>query len=115
MAGDRARRLYAHEEAEMYYSRAIEIQQGRGMREEQARTFFKLGMVYTAAYQPKKAQEAYVRLRSGNRCVNLPARRGFPNSRHPACGAGRTAHLRSGLAEDDISAFMVAQLFEGLE
>jgi len=115
-AGDKARSLYANAEAEMYYKRAATIQQKQGRNEEAARTLLKLGLVYTAAYESEKAQESY------NQAFNLwdPLRESTDllDLRAPtavlrfALEEPRT--LDPGVAEDDVSALLVAQLFEGL-
>jgi ABC-type oligopeptide transport system substrate-binding subunit/DNA-binding SARP family transcriptional activator len=95
-AGDQARAVYAHAEAEQMYLQAVEILQASGRDELAARTLMKLGLVYTAAFEPEKAQETY------EQAFGLwePLR------------ASRS--LDPSLVGDDASTFMTSQLFEGL-
>ncbi len=115
-AGDRARTLYANEEAEMFYSRAIEIQKRQGMREEQARTLLKLGLVYTASFNSIKAQETYSRAfeiwEPLRETISKEDIQESADTLRIALEQPRT--LDPGSAEDDVSAFIVSQLFEGL-
>jgi len=115
-AGDKARSLIANAEAEMYYKQAAAIQQKRGWDEEAARTLLKLGLVYTAAYESEKAQESYDQ--AFKLWSPLTESTGLPDLQAPtavlrfALEEPRT--LDPGVAEDDVSALLVAQLFEGL-
>jgi ABC-type oligopeptide transport system substrate-binding subunit len=115
-AGDRARSLYACEEAIDCYQRALVLLKEQGEYERAARTLMRMGLVYTAAFEPDKAREAY------DEAFDLwePLREAedLPSPRAP------TRVLRFALEEplsldparifDDVSRFMVAQLFEGL-
>jgi oligopeptide transport system substrate-binding protein len=60
-AGDRARGLYAHQEAIDYYQRALAIlkEQGGAGRERAARTLMKLGLTYHNAFEFRRARQAY--------------------------------------------------------
>jgi ABC-type oligopeptide transport system substrate-binding subunit len=115
-AGDKARSLYANAEAEMYYKRAAAIQQKRGWDEEAARTLLKLGLVYTAAYESEKAQESYdqafILWNPLRESTDLPDLQAPTAVLQFALEEPRT--LDPGVAEDDVSALLVAQLFEGL-
>jgi ABC-type oligopeptide transport system substrate-binding subunit len=115
-AGDRARSLYAHQEAIDYYQRALALLKESGESEEAARTLMKLGLVYTAAFQPDNAQGAYkeafalwVPLRESTEAAELPARAAVLRF-----AIGEPLTLDPGRIGDDISHFMTVQLFEGL-
>jgi ABC-type oligopeptide transport system substrate-binding subunit len=58
-AGDRARGLYAHQEAIGYYERALEFLKERGEHERAARTLMKLGLTYHTAFEFRRARRAY--------------------------------------------------------
>ncbi|MGB9299631.1 MAG: ABC transporter substrate-binding protein [Anaerolineae bacterium] len=115
-AGDRARALYATHEAIDHYERTLELLKAQGQQERAARTLMKLGLVYTAAFQPDKAQEAYEEafalwepLRESAGVAELPV---------PAAvlrfAVMEPLTLDPGKIGDDISHFIAAQLFEGL-
>ena len=59
MTGDRARRLYAHEEAIENYSRAIEILKEEGEFEKAARTLMKIGLTHHTAFDYQRSRQAY--------------------------------------------------------
>jgi len=115
-AGDRARKLYAFQEAIDHYQRALVLLKEQGEHERAAETLMRLGLVYTAAFEPDKAREAY------DEAFDLwePLRR----AQEPVTqrGSGRVLHLAveepltldPGRISDDVSAFIAAQLFEGL-
>jgi ABC-type oligopeptide transport system substrate-binding subunit/class 3 adenylate cyclase len=58
-AGDRARRLYAHQEAIHAYQRALALLKERGENERAARTWMKLGLTYHSAFQFEDSRQAY--------------------------------------------------------
>jgi oligopeptide transport system substrate-binding protein len=58
-AGDRARGLYAHQEAIDYYQRALALLKEQGEYERAGRTLMKLGLTYHAAFDFQQAREAY--------------------------------------------------------
>jgi ABC-type oligopeptide transport system substrate-binding subunit/class 3 adenylate cyclase len=115
-AGDQARSLYAHPEAVRAYMRALGLLKEMGDDERAAQTLMKLGLVYTAAFEPDRAREAYDHA--------------FELWKSPAGSTGQTEEpapaavlhfavdepftLDPGLISDDISQFVAAQLFEGL-
>ncbi|MFX1265944.1 MAG: ABC transporter substrate-binding protein, partial [Promethearchaeota archaeon] len=115
-AGDRARNLYAHQEAIRAYERGLALLRELGDNKGVAQTLLKLGLVYTAAFQPDKAQEVYREA--------FTLWESMPEARGPSELPVSTALLRfavtepstldPGTAGDDPSTFMVAQLFEGL-
>jgi oligopeptide transport system substrate-binding protein len=59
MAGDRARVVYAYQEAVEFYQRAIVFLQDRGDYELAARTLMKLGMTYHTIFEFQRSQQAY--------------------------------------------------------
>jgi oligopeptide transport system substrate-binding protein len=115
-AGDEARVLYAHAEAERFYRQAVRILRSQGQEESAARTLMKLGLVYTAAFEPAKAREAY----DAAFALWVPLRE---SAGSPAMQSS-TAVLRLAIEEPltldpamvrtDVCAFMATQLFEGL-
>jgi ABC-type oligopeptide transport system substrate-binding subunit/class 3 adenylate cyclase len=114
--GDQARMVYAHEEAIDYYQRALVFLKQRGDDEQAARTLMKVGLVHTAAFQPRQAREAYD---EGFGLWGPGRPRGELAERRKPFGGLRFAveeplTLDPGRAGDDISAFMAGQLFEGL-
>ncbi len=115
-AGDRARRLYAHREAIDRYQRALVFLREQEEHEQAARTLMKLGLVYTAAFEPDKAQKAY------EEAFTLwePLREAveLPELQVPAAvlrlAVEEPLTLDPGMMGDDVSTFIAAQLFEGL-
>jgi len=115
-AGDQARALYAHAEAEWFYQQAVRILREQGQDALAARTLMKLGLVYTAAFEPEKAREAY------GEAFTLwePLRESadLPELRAPSAilrlAVEEPLTLDPGMMGDDVSTFMAAQLFEGL-
>jgi ABC-type oligopeptide transport system substrate-binding subunit/class 3 adenylate cyclase/ribosomal protein L40E len=116
IAGDGARGLYACQEAIDYYRRALALLKASGDRERAARTLMKLGLVYTAAFQPDRAQEAYseaFKLWEPIRESRISAEPLVPAAvLRFAVEAPLT--LDPGMVGDDCSAFLTSQLFEGL-
>jgi len=58
-AGDRARGLYAHQEAIDYYQRVLALLMEQGSHEQAARTLMKLGLTYHTAFDFRRARQAY--------------------------------------------------------
>jgi len=58
-AGDQARLAYAHQEAIDYYRRALVLLKEQGEHERAARTLMKLGLTYHAAFDFRRARQAY--------------------------------------------------------
>ncbi|MCK4471569.1 MAG: hypothetical protein KAW49_07245, partial [Anaerolineae bacterium] len=115
-AGDRARRLYACQEAIDHYQRALTFLREQGEHKRAARTLMKLGLVYTAAFEPDKAHEAYD---EGFTLWERPREsRDLPEPRVPVAvlrfAVAEPPTLDPGTIGDDISTFIAAQLFEGL-
>jgi ABC-type oligopeptide transport system substrate-binding subunit len=114
-AGDQARAVYAHAEAEGFYGQAVQILRKQGSAEPAARTLMKLGLVHTAAFEPARAQEAYE--------AAFTLWRPLRDVQEAAeSGPGRTLKfavehpptLDPGMVGDDASLFLTSQLFEGL-
>jgi oligopeptide transport system substrate-binding protein len=57
--GDRARGLYAHQEAIDYYQQALAFLKEQGEHERAARTVMKLGLTYHTAFDFQSARQAY--------------------------------------------------------
>jgi len=115
-AGDQARMAYAHEEAIDYYQRALVFLREQGEHERAARTLMKLGLVYTAAFEPDKAREVYDE--AFTLWKPLRESRDLPELRVPVAvlrfAVEEPLGLDPGMVGDDISTFIAAQLFEGL-
>jgi oligopeptide transport system substrate-binding protein len=58
-AGDRARGMYAHEEALVHYQKALTLLKKQGEYTRAARTLMKLGLTYQNAFQFQAARQAY--------------------------------------------------------
>ncbi len=58
-AGDRARGLFAHDEAIDHHERALQLLKERGDDERAARTLMKLGLTYHNAFDFKAARQAF--------------------------------------------------------
>ena len=117
MAGDRARGLYAHEDAIDYYSQALERLKNNGEHERAARTLMKLGLTHQIAFDFEEARRAY------NEGFDLWRRTNAisPILRQPPVAhvlrVGRTSAvttLEPNLAWDSISISVADQLFSGL-
>jgi ABC-type oligopeptide transport system substrate-binding subunit/DNA-binding SARP family transcriptional activator len=59
LAGDRARTLYAHQEAIVHYQQALALLKDQGKYEWAARTLMKLGLTYHNAFDFRRARQAY--------------------------------------------------------
>ncbi len=60
-AGDRARLLYAHQEAAGYYERALALLEAEADSSRAARTLMKLGLTYHTAFDYERARAAFDR------------------------------------------------------
>jgi oligopeptide transport system substrate-binding protein len=58
-SGDRARRLYAHQEAIHAYERALALLLEQGRDDQAARTMMKLGLAHHNAFQFQQSRQAY--------------------------------------------------------
>jgi ABC-type oligopeptide transport system substrate-binding subunit/DNA-binding SARP family transcriptional activator len=59
ITGDRARQLYAHEEAIENYQRALDYLMEQGEYEQAARTLMKIGLTYHTAFDFQRSRQAY--------------------------------------------------------
>jgi ABC-type oligopeptide transport system substrate-binding subunit/class 3 adenylate cyclase len=115
-AGDRARNLYAHQEAVRAYRRALALQEELGDERGAARTLMKLGLSHDALYDFREAQQAY------QEGISLWQRAGaaMPSATPlPAPHALRVAWpepltLDPGMYRDEASAAVIDHLFSGL-
>ncbi|MBN1954362.1 MAG: AAA family ATPase [Anaerolineae bacterium] len=114
-AGDRARLIYAHQEAIDYYRRGLAVLKAEGRDEQAARTLMKLGLTYYTAFDFRQARQAY------DEGIALWEQVGTrkPVVLPPAPHALRTrlvepATLDPGFLSDSFSVTIADQLFGGL-
>jgi ABC-type oligopeptide transport system substrate-binding subunit len=114
--GDRARALYAHQEAIASYQHALEFLKEVGDLERAARTLMKLGLTYHNAFEFKAARQAYKegfvlwqRVREVEPTAPPPP---APHALRVAVSEPVT--LDPGLATDSPSWAVIEQLFSGL-
>jgi ABC-type oligopeptide transport system substrate-binding subunit len=115
-AGDRARGLYAFQEATDHYHRALALLKERGEDERAAETLMRLGLVHTAAFETDEARDAYDEafdLWEPPRGSGEPAAQRVP-VRVLHFAVEEPLALDPARISDDVSAFIAAQLFEGL-
>ncbi|MGD8997390.1 MAG: ABC transporter substrate-binding protein, partial [Anaerolineae bacterium] len=115
-AGDRARGLYAHQEAIGSYERALALLKEQGDHERAARTMMKLGLAYHTAFQFRQARQAYEEgfvlwQRAGQ---IEPAAPPPPAPHALRLPVFEPVTLDPGLASDIPSAVAIDQLFSGL-
>ena len=115
-AGDRARTLYAHQEAIDKYQQALKLLKAAGDHDRAARTLMKLGLTYHNRFEFKAARQAY---EEGfdlwqRRVKDEPATRSAPASHPLRVSSPNPRTLDAGLATDDPSTILIAQLFSGL-
>ncbi len=114
-AGHQARNLYAHEDAEKYYQQAITIMQVSGQEKLIAETKHAMGLVHLIAGEYDKAAEIFTEDSSHWDFMGFD--RKIDQQLPPAVlkvAIEPPSTLDPGLVSDDVSAFMSAQLFEGL-
>jgi ABC-type oligopeptide transport system substrate-binding subunit len=115
-AGDRARGLYAHQEAIGAYERALALLKEQGDNERAARTLMQLGLTHHTAFDFRAARQAYdegfaLWQRAGEAA---PATEMDP-APHPLRQAWiDPPTLDPGLSDDTDSAPIIQQLFSGL-
>ncbi len=116
-AGDRARGLYAHQEAANSYQRALVLlkEQGASGRERAARTLMKLGLTYHLAFDFRQARRSY---EEGFALWQWTGtwRSALPPAPHPLrlATTGDPHNLDSTQADDSQSVHVIDQLFSGL-
>ncbi|MCB9107734.1 MAG: AAA family ATPase [Anaerolineales bacterium] len=113
-AGDRARLLYAHQEAINFYQQALEFLKAQHDFERAARTLLKLGLTHHLAFNFQQSHQAYLDgfalWQKANAAQTPP---------EPAPHALRTCWimpptLDPALVTDDASGSVIKQLFGGL-
>ncbi len=114
-AGDRARYLYAHQEAIDFYQQALTFLKEQRAYERAARTLMKLGLTYHLAFNFQQAREAY----GEGFALWQQAGTGQPTPLPPAPHALRTTWynpptLDPTMAMDDVSGGLINQIFSGL-
>ena len=114
-AGHQARTLYAHVDAENYYQQAITIMQASGQDKLVAETKHAMGLVHLVAGEYDKAAEIFSVDSSHWQHIGYEKElgRSLPSAVMKIAIEQPTT-LDPGLVNDDVSAFMSAQLFEGL-
>jgi oligopeptide transport system substrate-binding protein len=115
-AGDRARGLYAHQEAISAYQRALALLKEQEDHERAARTLMKLGLTYHTAFDFRSARQAY---EEGFLLWQRVGQIEHTAPPPPAPHALRLAFwepvtLDPGLASDVSSGGVIDQLFSGL-
>ena len=118
-AGDRARELYAHQEAIDSYRRALEYLKEVGDLERSANTYMKLGLAHHNAFEFDEARQAYDegfaelrRLSEAPLSANIHA--SAPHALRIDLMDKRIPALDPASAGDTLSSFYVSQLFSGL-
>jgi ABC-type oligopeptide transport system substrate-binding subunit/DNA-binding SARP family transcriptional activator len=114
-AGDRARGLYAHQEAIDFYQQALAFLKERGSYERAARTLMKLGLTYHLAFDFPRARQAYQEgfalwQRAGT--GQAPAQPAAPHPLRMIWFDPLT--LDPAMSEDDTSNVIIHHLFGGL-
>jgi ABC-type oligopeptide transport system substrate-binding subunit/DNA-binding SARP family transcriptional activator/Mrp family chromosome partitioning ATPase len=114
-AGDRARTLYAHQEAIEHYQQALAMLKEEGQFEKAARTLMKLGLTHHNAFDFERAREAFHQgfwlwQRAGDAGASVKR----PPAQHALRVAWHVFSLDPALAEDFPSVEVVRQLFSGL-
>jgi ABC-type oligopeptide transport system substrate-binding subunit/DNA-binding SARP family transcriptional activator len=116
-AGDRARGLYALQEAVEYYQRALEVLKQRKAYGKMARTLMKLGLTYHLALDFQRARQAYEegfvlwqQVEEVQATASLPSE---PHALRVDCPY-LPVTLDPAMAEDADSTGVVDQLFSGL-
>jgi oligopeptide transport system substrate-binding protein len=116
-AGDRARGLYAHQEAIDHYQQALAFLKERDEHERAARTLMKLGLTYHTAFQFRRARGAYqegfaLRQRAGE-TTRVPTH--LPPAPHALrLDESDPISLDPAQAGEESSALIIEQLFSGL-
>ncbi|MCG3209673.1 MAG: hypothetical protein FOGNACKC_03300 [Anaerolineae bacterium] len=113
-AGDRARNLFAHQEAIDFYQQALAWLKQQGQTDRAARTLMKLGLTHHLIFNFKQARAAYD---EGFKLWQQAAPPGapLPPAPHPLrLSWNMPPTLNPTLTEDDTSSQLIAQLFSGL-
>ncbi len=113
-AGDRARLLYAYDEAIGHYERALALQRSLGDDEGAARTLMRLGLTHHIAFEFDRASKAYDESFHLWQRATQPAGNLAPATRPLHVDWPHVATLDPGLARDANSGGVIDHLFRGL-
>jgi ABC-type oligopeptide transport system substrate-binding subunit len=115
-AADRARGLYAHQEAIDYYQQALDFLQEAGDTERAARTLMNLGLTYHNAFDFQAARQAFEEgFILWQREGEIEPAKLAPPAPHPLrTVTAEPLSLDPGLGGDIPSAIVIDQLFSGL-
>ncbi|MFN2140280.1 MAG: ABC transporter substrate-binding protein, partial [Candidatus Promineifilaceae bacterium] len=116
-AGDRARSLYANEEAISHYERALIFLRAQSDDERAARTLMKLGLTYHNAFAFRRARQAYQEgFAFWQRASSAPPRAQPGEAPHPLRVDWREdpTTLDPALADETHTSAVIDQLFSGL-
>jgi ABC-type oligopeptide transport system substrate-binding subunit/class 3 adenylate cyclase/tetratricopeptide (TPR) repeat protein len=114
-AGDRARRLYAHQEAIGAYDRALALLKEQGSQAGAAGVLMKLGLVHHSAFDFARSRQAYDQAFALRREVGEEAAPSFGIAPHALrIAIDRPLTLDPTLANDVDSSVFIDQLFSGL-
>jgi oligopeptide transport system substrate-binding protein len=114
-AGDKARGLYAHQEAIRAYQRALAILKKRGKHERAARMLMKLGLTYHTAFDFRRSRQAYQEGFTLWRQTEETELADLPPAPHPLRVAWRDPlTLDPAMSTHTESGSLIAQLFSGL-
>ena len=117
-AGDRARGLYAHQEAIGAYQRALALLKEQEDYERAARTWMKLGLTYHTAFDFPQARQAYdegFAMWQGVGDAQREPMAPLPSAPHALrLPWGDPPTLDPTMANDSISSVVIGQLFCGL-
>jgi len=114
-AGDRARSLYAHQEAVDFYEQALALLKEQGAYDRAARTLMKLGLTYHLAFDFKQSRQAYSEGFTLWQRAGVSQFTSLPPAPHALRLVGSDPPtLDPGLAGDDTSGRLIDQLFSGL-
>jgi ABC-type oligopeptide transport system substrate-binding subunit len=114
-AGDRARRLYAHQEAIQAYERALTLLKEQGNHELRGRTLMKLGLTYHTAFDFARSREAYDEGFASLRLAGRTASEDTPPAPHALREVWATVRtLDPAKSSDSTSEGVIHALFRGL-
>ena len=115
-AGDRARGLYAYQEAAGYYQRALAFLQELEEHEQAARTLMKLGLTYHLAHDFRRARQAYEEgFTLWKRAGEIQdGARSLPAAQTLRVGSENPPGLDPAMNRDLYSTLVIEQLFSGL-
>jgi oligopeptide transport system substrate-binding protein len=116
-AGDRARDLYAHDEAVDYYQRALVFLRREEDHQQAARTLMKLGLTYHTAFDFDHSRAAYDEgFAMWQKSAKARPSAQLAPAPHPLrlVASGEPGSLDPAMASDTESAVVIGELFAGL-